>query len=275
MNCISCNMYTQDEVIIKNDGLCSWCFNKYCFCMNCSNKITFEVSKANNKLCESCFKVKYGICKDCKTVTSLDKSKSQENRCDSCYKKLLQRLTYTRGQVKNTIGYLNKVLFSFLLLSASIILLKVTNQSNIKFLDVTFSISNAWLIFAILSIAHSFLALILLSAIKKFLLFKEWDLKHQLFDEITSSDNIFFNGLVPKYSLWGVEGNATIKVHKDIHFVLYSTTFALIAIAAIITIPHQLKIAFGISFSLFNFFIASSWTVNISRLTAPLQALIR
>ena len=122
-----------------------------------------------------------------------------KNLCSKCFHRY-KELLLKKDQIKNSIGYLNKIFLSAFVISLSIIILKLTGQKQVEWEHLKFDFKNIWIIYVILTLAHLFIRTALINAINQVLNFKFSELHDEVFTTVVSSDNLFFNGFIPKYS---------------------------------------------------------------------------
>ena len=240
MECKGCKLLKKTEVLEKYDGYCTFCFRKlnphlFCTIAICREQITSEQSKNSNNLCVKHYTI---------------------------YKKLLPK----KEQIKNIIGFLNKTFISIFVVSLTVVILKFNGQKEIEWEHIKFEFSKLWIIYLILTIVHLFMRTLLLNAISDFEGNKIDQLRDEILSDIASSDNLFFNGFVPKYSL---RHKAILlkRLNENMNFLLFLITFLLMFIANLNFYKFDIiNIVISLTLVIYNIIIASSWTIRLSLL---------
>lgn len=228
MDCKHCDTPTSENTLALNDGLCESCHDNICFCKRCKRKISYENSEKNGNYCTICLNL--------------------ENISD-----------YTRKRILNLVGFLNKILMSFLIVSITFILLALFGKSEFKWLDVGFQLKNCWIVYALLTISHWFIARLLNQTIES-VNENAKDKYDELISEISSSDNIFFIGFIPKIS-WKRKRKL---LKKDTNLLLYCLTFVLLFVAVIMANPTFRSGFLALFLTWINVTISTGWVIKLS-----------
>jgi len=233
MNCKHCDTPTSKDILNLKEGLCEYCYDNVCFCKRCKRKISYENSEKNGNYCPIC----------------LEKEVISE---------------FARKRILNLVGLLNKVLICFLMMSITFILLAAFHKNEFTWLDVNFELKNCWIVYVLLSISHWFIARLLNQSVESATK-NARDSYNKLILEISSSDNLFFIGFIPKIS-WQHKKKL---IKTDTNLLLYCLTFFLSFIAVLMANP-SLKSGFLATFLVWiNVMISTTWVVNLSICDRP------
>src|SRR5258708_32538438 len=98
-----------------------------------------------------------------------------------------------------------KVLMSGFLVSLTILILKLFNKETIKWMDIEFKLSQSWIIFLLLTLAHLYTSILLIGSIKK--LWKNSTIEDRSFvyNKIIATGGLYSRGLTARTKVYGSE----------------------------------------------------------------------
>lgn len=105
---------------------------------------------------------------------------------------------YLKKLVANSFKYINIVLISYGSLAGIILLSKIYKITEIEWNNIKIPLSDSWIIFSIFTVAHIYFGWNLIKSLKKVENVRCDSLRKEIYMEITSSENIFINGLNPR-----------------------------------------------------------------------------
>jgi len=169
----------------------------------------------------------------------------------------------------NNATWIDRVLWAFVILGGTIVLLKLTNKRTFSWAGVEFDTHRAWIVFIFLTLAHLYTTLLFHVSTVKFSTTSTEGERQKVFAKVTSSGGLFMRGLIPRTERVG----NVYKMKWADPTTLVSYLAAILIIVTIVPFDFSSRTMFfkyfigALLIMIVNWFIGSRWAVTLSQLT--------
>jgi len=166
--------------------------------------------------------------------------------------------------------WVNRVLTGGLILSGVVVLLKLTGKSQFKWADVEFSLSSAWMVFALFTLAHFYTALLLLRSTHRLWRDGTPESKARTFDKVSATGGLFVRGMLPSVDLRKIVWVQGINPHDPSTWLTRAASIllllAIVPFAKVASLSFLLYAFVAVLIMSVNWLIGSLWLVSIAEL---------
>ena len=174
----------------------------------------------------------------------------------------------------NNAKWIDRVLWAFVILGGTIVLLKLAKRRTFSWASVEFDTNRAWIVFTFLTIAHLYTTMLFHLSAVKFSKTSTADERQRVFAKVTSGGGLFVRGLIPRTERVG----NVYKMKWNDPTTLVSYLAALLIIVTIVPFDFSSRTVFlkylliALLIMVINWFIGSRWAVTLSQLTSKTGA---